>query len=96
MLLMMIALAGVFAVKYYTSVQMRSLDRRLQTVKADLDRVKGRRKEAEEKLNRAQEEENAHQERIRYMNELTEDLRYRLTVTEEEDDELIVRSSATP
>ena len=91
---MLVALTGVFIVKYYTSVEMRKLERRLEKVKEDLTQVKGKLKDAQEDTSGAQEEEDSYEERVRRIKETIEDLEIRLTTaTEEKDDQMVVSDS---
>jgi len=91
---MLVALTGVFIVKYYTSVEMRKLERRLEKVKEDLTQVKGKLKDAQEDTSGAQEDEDSFEERVRRIKETIEDLEIRLTTSaEEKDDQMLVSDS---
>lgn len=86
----LIGLAAVVGVKYYTSVGLRQLDRRLATVKRDLERSKEGRKEKQKEQEKVSEEEELCENRIRNMKDLISDLEYRLTAaaTEEEEEKV--------
>ena len=91
---LLFSLTGVFIVKYYTSVEMRKLERRLERVKEDLTQVKGKLKDAQNDTSGAQEEEDSFEERVRRIKETIEDLEIRLTTaTEEKDDQMVVSDS---
>jgi hypothetical protein len=78
-----VSLLAVLAVKYYTSVGMRKLDRRLGAVKRDLERSKQKREAAQHDQGEASREEAVHEERIRAMKDIIRDLEYRLTISRE-------------
>jgi anti-sigma28 factor (negative regulator of flagellin synthesis) len=87
-------LAGVFMVKYYTAVEMRKLERRLERVKEDLTQVKSKLSDAQGDTNRAREED-SFEERVRRIKETIEDLEIRLTTsTEEREDQMVVSDSS--
>lgn len=87
----------VFGVKYYTSVEMRKLERRLNKVKEDLRLAKDKHQQAAERQDNVQKEEELFQERVRRMKETIEDLQLRLTSRDEEDqEEVVVVDSAPP
>ena len=91
---LLFSLTGVFIVKYYTSVEMRKLERRLEKVKEDLTQVKGKLKDAQDDTSGAQEEEDSYEERVRRIKETIEDLEIRhTTATEEKDDQMVVSDS---
>ncbi len=75
----LVGLFFVVGIKYYTSLQMRRLERRLGTVKDSLLKVKKMYKEAQIRQEEASEEEGYHEERIRYMKEIIQDIQMRLT-----------------
>ncbi len=85
----LITLAAVVGVKYYTSVGLRQLDRRLASVKRDLERSKEGRKEKQQAQAEVAEEEEICETRIRNMKDLISDLEYRLTVAPEEEEETV-------
>ena len=78
----------VLIVKYYTSIEMRKLERRLETVKEDLQRVKEKLHSAQDRHSVVQGEENMFLERVRRMKEVLEDIQVRLTTKDEADDEV--------
>ena len=73
------ALGLVVGIKYYTSIQMRRLEHRLNTVKDSLKEVKGMYTEAQATQKGAAEEENHYEERIKFMKEIIQDIQIRLT-----------------
>ena len=73
------ALALVVGIKYYTSFQMRNLERRLNVVKDSLHETKGVYTEAQTKQEDAAVGENHHEERIRFMKEIIQNIQIRLT-----------------
>ena len=83
------AFAGVVGVKYYTSMGMRALERRLRGVQMDLDKVKGQRRDKEEEAKEMAAEEEKCEQRIRSMKDIINDLEYRLTTSKEEEEEPI-------
>lgn len=83
----LICLAATVGVKYYTSIGLRQLDRRLALVKRDLEQSKSVLKDKMSDQDKASEEENLNEERIRSLKDLITDLEYRLTVSSEEQEE---------
>ena len=80
MLIWVIAALGlVVGVKYYTSLQMRNLEHRLNVVKDSLHEVKEMYSEAQTKQGEASEKEGHHEERIRSVKEIIQDIQMRLT-----------------
>lgn len=91
------SLLGVFVVKYYTSIEMRKLERRLERVKEGLGLVKDKLASVQEKQNRVQGEEGSYEEHVRWIKETIEDLEIRLIASGEgEDDEEVVVSNSAP
>ena len=87
----------VFSVKYYTSVEMRKLERRLNKVKEDLHLAKDKHQQAQDSRDSVQKEEVLFEERVRRMKETIEDLQLRLTSKEEDGQEdVVVVDSAPP
>ena len=88
----------VFGVKYYTSVEMRKLERRLGKVKEDLGLAKDRHQQAQDRADGVQKEEVLFEERVRRMKETIEDLQLRLTSKEDagQEDSVMVVDSAPP
>ena len=76
------ALGLVVGIKYYTSIQMRRLEHRLNTVKDSLQRVKKMYTEAQSEQEDTAEDEGHHEERIRFMKEIIQDIQIRLTSSE--------------
>lgn len=81
------SLTFVVVVKYYTAMEMRKLERRLETVKDDLHRVKEQLVAAQERQQEVQQEEENFEERVRRMKEVMEDLQMRLTSSQDQDEE---------
>ena len=79
-LLVFFALFCVVVIKYYAAAGMRRLNLRLASVRDDLHRVKRKLQAAQDKRDGVQAEEDLHQERLRNMEELIQDLRIRLTL----------------
>ena len=69
----------VIGVKYYTAVGGRRLERRLNQVRADLERSRQRLREEREKQEEIRAEEEEGELRLRYMREIIEDLEHRMT-----------------
>ena len=84
----------VLAVKYYTAAEMRRLEHRLETVRDDLQRVKQKLQEAQERQNEAEASEEAYTERFRRMKETIEDLQIRLSTQDELEETVAVSNSA--
>lgn len=81
--LLLVAFAGVVGVKYYTSMGMRKLERRLRGVQQDLDKVKTQRRDKEDEQKEMSAEEEKCEQRIRSMKDIINDLEYRLTTSKE-------------
>ena len=87
----------VFGVKYYTSVEMRKLERRLNKVKEDLRLSKDRHQQAQDRMTSVKHDEEHFEERVRRIKETIEDLQLRLTSKDEADHEdVVVVDSAPP
>ncbi|HAA74673.1 TPA: hypothetical protein DCE37_06085 [Candidatus Latescibacteria bacterium] len=93
---LLFSLLGVFIAKYYTAVEMRKLERRLQRVKEDLTQVKGKLSDAQTDTEKAREEEDVFEERVRRIKETIEDLEIRLTTANEEREDPMVVSDGAP
>jgi len=93
---LLFSLTGVFVVKYYTAVEMRKLERRLERVKEDLTQVKSKLSDAQNDTEKAREEEDGFEERVRRIKETIEDLEIRLTTASEEREGQMVVSDSTP
>lgn len=85
----LVALLMVVGVKYYTSLEMRKLERRLETVKSGLQQVKERLKNAQERQKGVQDEEDNFEERLQVMKEIIQDLQYRMTSSDDLDDRIV-------
>jgi predicted nucleic acid-binding Zn-ribbon protein len=86
----------VVVVKYYTAVEMRKLERRLEKVKEDLQMAKEKLQETQEKYNGIKSEEELYLERVTRMKEVIEDIQIRLTTKEDADAEEVVVSDGGP
>ncbi len=86
----------VFGVKYYTSIEMRKLERRLNKVKDDLHLAKEKLHQAQESQNGVQTEEQMFEERFRRIKETIEDIQMRLSAKDERETEEVVADSAPP
>lgn len=86
--LLLVSFAAVVGVKYYTSMGMRALERRLRGVQQDLDTIKKQRKDKEAEQQGAVGEEDSYEQRIRNMKEIISDLEYRLTTSTVEEPEV--------
>ena len=86
----------VVVVKYYTAIEMRKLERRLETVRDDLQNVKQKLLEAQERQNEAEVSEEAYTERFRRMKETIEDLQIRLSTQDELEAEPVAASISAP
>ena len=86
----------VVGVKYYTSIEMRKLERRPEKVKNDLQQVKGRLQAAQDRSSSVEMEEHGFEERVRRMKETIEDMQTRLTAKEGEEEEKVIVSDSTP
>ena len=69
---------AVVLVKYYTAMEMRKLEARLDAAKSDLEQYRKRLQDAQEVLDNVRAEEEQHEIRLRFMKELIEDLDMRL------------------
>lgn len=90
------ALLMVVGVKYYTSLEMRKLERRLETVKDGLQQAKDRHKITETKQEETETEEAGQTERIRFMKEIIQDLQDRLGTVQELSADKIISDSLPP
>ena len=84
------SLLTVIIVKYYTSIEMRKLERRLETVKDDLQRVKEKLQAAQDRQHSVHGEEEMYLERVRRMKEVLEDIQMRMTAKDDAVEEGIV------
>ena len=92
MLYAMLCLFGVFIVKYYTAVEMRKLERRLDRVKDDLGQVKDKLGSVQGHMDQVRGEEEDYEDRVRRIKETIEDLEIRLTSSPDQDSEDVVVS----
>ena len=81
------AAMAVFGVKYYTSVQMRQLERRMGSVKDELHSAKDNLQSAQQGQTDANTEEDAVVERGVRMREMIADIQDRLAAREEVSEE---------
>ena len=91
----LVALFMVVGVKYYTSLEMRKLERRLETVKSGLQQVKERLQNVQAKQAEIQDEESNYEDRLQVMKEIIHDLQYRMT-SSDDIEEKIVSDSMPP
>ena len=81
------AAMAVFGVKYYTSIQMRQLERRMSRVKDELHSAKDKLQNAQQSQTDAQTEEEAVVERGVRIREIIADIQDRLASREEVSEE---------
>ena len=87
----------VFGVKYYTSIEMRKLERRLEKVKDDLQRAKEKLQQAQAGQASVQQEVEVFEERQRAMKETIEDIQMRMTSKGNSNaEDVVVADSAPP
>ena len=98
MLYAMLCLVGVFMVKYYTAVEMRKLERRLERVKDDLGQVKDKLGSVQKHMDQVRSDEEDYQDRVRRIKETIEDLEIRMTSFSQDDSEenVVVSDSSSP
>lgn len=98
MLYVMLCLVGVFTVKYYTAVEMRKLERRLDRVKDDLGQVKDKLGSVQKHMDQVRSDEEDYQDRVRRIKETIEDLEIRMTSSSQDDSEenVAVSDSSSP
>ncbi len=89
MFYLLLSFAAVMGVKFYTSMSMGALEKRLREVQRDLEKVKAQRLEKDKEQKSMLEEEQNFEDRIRSMKEIIEDLEYRMTISTEEEKEVI-------
>ncbi len=70
---------GVIGAKYYTAIGTRNLERRLNRVKAGLEKARQELRQEREKQTRVAADEELAEMRVRFMKELMQDLQIRLT-----------------
>lgn len=71
--------AGVIGAKYYTAIGTRNLERRLNRVKAGLEKSRQSLRQEREKQKQIEADEEMAEMRVRFMKELMQDLQIRLT-----------------
>ena len=86
----------VVGVKYYTSLEMRKLERRLETVKNGLHQMKEKLHSTEERQKEVQDEELGYEERMNVMREIIQDIQFRLSSEEELDVNSVMVSDSAP
>ncbi|MCZ6633140.1 MAG: hypothetical protein O7G87_07015 [bacterium] len=84
------SLAMVVGMKYYTALQMRNLETRLNKVKDGLQEKKQELNQAMEQQDAVQADEAAQLERIRSMKEIIQDIQIRLQGKGDEDENAMV------
>lgn len=75
----LVAFLMVVGVKYYTSLEMRKLERRLEVVKNGLQQVKERLHDAQMRQKEVQSEESNFGDRMQTMKEIINDLQFRMS-----------------
>jgi predicted nucleic acid-binding Zn-ribbon protein len=90
------AAVAVFGVKYYTSLEMRKLEQRLNTVKDDLHLAKEKLHQTQERLTTVSSEEDLGQEQLRSMTETIEDIQLRMIAKVDQDSDEVLVSDSTP
>jgi len=85
----------VIGMKYYTSVEMRKLERRLDTAKNGLQEVKEKLQIAEDKQRSVETEEQIYQARLKFMKEIIQDIQFRQT-SNQQDEQVLVPGSMSP
>lgn len=88
----LVALLMVVGVKYYTSLEMRKLERRLETVKNGLHQVKERLHNVQARQNEVESEEANFEERMKVMKEIIHDLQYRMTASDDIQEKMVTDS----
>ena len=96
LLWVVMSLALVVGMKYYTSLQMRNLEMRLNKVKDGLQGEKEELNRAMERQNEVQADESAQAERIRSMKEIIQDIQIRLQGQGNEDENAMVADALPP
>ena len=86
----------VVGVKYYTSLELRKLERRLERVKDGLQQVKEKFQMAQDRQQSVQSEESLFEERVKFMQENIQDIQFRLTSSEDVDEEGVMVSDSAP
>lgn len=86
----------VVGVKYYTSLEMRKLERRLETVKNGLHQKKDKLQAAQDRQKSVESEETMFVDRLRVMKEIIQDIQFRLTATDEFETQKVVFNGAPP
>ena len=71
--------AGVIGAKYYTALGTRNLERRLNRVKAGLEKVRQDLRQERERQSGVASDEEMAEMRVRFMKELMQDLQIRLS-----------------
>lgn len=87
-----VVLLMVVGVKYFTSMEMRKLERRLETVKSGLQQVKERLKSAQARQTEVQHEEDNFVNRVSTMSEILQDQQCRLSNNNEPAEKTISES----
>lgn len=90
------ALLMVVGVKYYTSLEMRKLERRLEAVKEGLQQAKDRHKTTQDSQEETETQEANQTERIRVMKEIMQDLQDRLSSAQDISVDKVISDSMPP
>tara|TARA_Y100000294_G_C8371346_1_gene262866 strand:- start:152 stop:454 length:303 start_codon:yes stop_codon:yes gene_type:complete len=96
LLWVVMSFAMVVGVKYYTALQMRNLETRLNKVKDGLQGKKEELSRAMDRQNEVQADESAQAERIRSMKEIIQDIQIRLQGQGNEDENAMVADVMPP
>jgi F0F1-type ATP synthase membrane subunit b/b' len=91
-----IALFIVFGMKYYTSIEMRKLNRRLQKVKAGLELARTKLKKAHEKQEKAAQEVKDTEQRHLHVEEMIADIKARLGAPADKDEAIEAARNPNP
>lgn len=91
-----VAFALVLGVKYYTSQEMRRLERRLKAVQEGFKKKKDELQQAQDREDETKATEAGHEARIRSMNELIQDLNIRLTSSDSLGDDMMREPDGSP
>lgn len=92
----LMALVVVLGVKYYTSLQIRNLELRLNKVKDGLQGKQNELHQVMERQHEAEAEEYAQTERIRFMKEIIQDIHIRQQGQGGEEDAMVVDAMPPP
>ena len=80
---------GVIGAKYYTAIGTRNLERRLNRVKAGLEKARQELRQQKERQTQVSADEELAEMRVRFMKELMQDLQIRLTSSDSSNKEFV-------